>query len=164
MDEGFGMIRRAGATLVLAALLLGCSLQQAASRQDPVNPHLLQGVAHERKGEWAPAMQEYALAAQTDPRGNFYLGNLLFQHNKLDEAEQEYRTALRTLHNDPALLNNLAWLLYTRKDKLEEAEQLAALAVKLSGPEHFVEYWDTLEQIRQIREPERSPGSAPAAK
>lgn len=162
MHKALKLARRGVAALSCAALLFGCSVPDAFSGRDPLNnnEHLRLGIAYERKGEWTLAMREYTLATQTDPLGNFYMGNLLFQQNKLEAAEQEYRIALRSMRTDPALLNNLAWLLYTRKENLEEAEELAALAIKLAGPEHFADYWDTLEQIRQLKDEQAAPAAA----
>ena len=141
-------------TGLLVFVLVGCSVQKSVVQQEPLTgrEHLALGVAYERQGEWDLALQEYAQAAESDPRGNFYMGNLLFQQNRLGDAEDAYRSAMERMRSDPDLFNNLAWLLYTRRDKLEEAEELAGLAVRLGGAERVDEYRDTLEQIRQARE------------
>ncbi len=143
---------RACVFLLCGCLLFGCVPQKTVQAEVAVQDHLSLGVAYERRGEWDMAMREYALAAETDPRGSFYLGNLLFQQNDLDAAEEEYRKAMQQMRSDPDLFNNLAWLLYTKQDNLDEAEELANVAVQLGGAERDVEYRDTLEQIRQLRE------------
>ena len=137
--------------LLCGMLLFGCVPRKVVHTEVAVQDHLGLGVTYERQGDWDSAMREYALASATDPRGSFYLGNLLFQRNELDRAEQEYRKAMQHMQSDSDLFNNLAWLLYTKQDNLEEAEELANVAVQLGGSERFSEYWDTLEQIRLLR-------------
>ena len=145
------LVLRVFVLLLCGMLLFGCVPRKAVHAGTAVQDHLGLGVAYERQGDWGSAMREYALASATDPRGSFYLGNLLFQQNELDSAEQEYRKAMQHMRSDPDLFNNLAWLLYTKQDNLDEAEKLANVAVQLGGSERFAEYWDTLEQIRLLR-------------
>ena len=48
--------------------------------------------------------------------------------------------------------NNLAWLYYTKKENLDEAESLAAKAIELN-PEKRDVYQDTLDKIRESKSP-----------
>ena len=132
----------------------GCSGKMSVLRQDTLSAqeHVNLGIAYEHKGDWDLALKEYDLAAQQDPKGHFYKGNLLFQQNRLADAEAAYRRALKAMPDEAYLYNNLAWLLLTSNSRLEEAEELAELAVKRSSQEQFAEFWDTLSQIRLRRE------------
>ena len=132
----------------------GCSGKVPVLRQDTLSAqeHVNLGIAYEHKGDWDLALKEYDLAAQQDPKGYFYKGNLLFQQNRLADAEVAYRRALKAMPDEAYLYNNLAWLLLTSNSRLEEAEELAELAVKRSSQEQFAEFWDTLSQIRLRRE------------
>ena len=49
------------------------------------------------------------------------------------------------------LYNNLAWLYYTRKENLDQAEKLAQKAIGLNPAKEKI-YRDTLEKIREIKE------------
>ncbi len=139
---------------VLAALCLwaaGCSLPRIAVHDDPLSPaeHLQLGQAYEAKGEAEAAAREYELAARRLPAARLYLGNVRFGQGRLDQAEAAYREVIRTAPDNAEAYNNLAWLLYTRQEKLDEAEELAAKAVALEPGR--AAFRDTLEQVRRAR-------------
>ncbi|MBI3592061.1 MAG: tetratricopeptide repeat protein [Nitrospirae bacterium] len=132
-------------------LLTGCSLPRIIVLDDPLSPeeHINLGVAYERKGETDNAVEEYKKASKNLPLAYLYLGNIHMQMNKLDEAEAYYKKAVR---KDPGLAdayNNLAWLYYTKKEKLEEAESLALKALELNPSSE--RYLDTLNKIRELK-------------
>jgi len=77
---------------------------------------------------------------------------VLFGMGKPGDAEGEYRAALKQLPDNAEVLNNLAWLLCTQKKSLEEAETLAARAVRLEPKREA--FADTLKAIRALRGPQ----------
>jgi len=78
------------------------------------------------------------------------MGNIYFQKNELDEAERYYRKAIKKDSKNADAYNNLAWLYYTKKENLDEAEVLALKAIELN-PLKKETYQDTLEKIRGVR-------------
>jgi len=46
--------------------------------------------------------------------------------------------------------NNLAWLYYTKRENLDEAESLAMKAMELNPSKENI-YGDTLEKIRELK-------------
>lgn len=143
-------------TAALIAFCLGlaaCSLPRITVLGDPLTAeeHLQLGLAYERDGELGLAEREYEEAANELPEARYYLGNLAFAREDWDEAERQYEKAVRGLPKDPRPRNNLAWLLYTRGEELDRAEELARQAVALASDAERAEYADTLEKIRQAR-------------
>lgn len=142
--------------LLLALLLTGCALPRIGIYEDPLSgpEHLELGRAYEQKGELDLARREYAEAVRDDvPQAHLYLANLLFQKGETEEAEGHYRKAIRALpeaESAPAR-NNLAWLLLTRGERLDEAERLAEEAVRLADDAHRQSFEDTLKQVRDAR-------------
>ena len=142
--------------LLLTLLLTGCALPRIGIYQDPLSgpEHLELGRAYEQKGELDLARREYAEAVRDDvPQAHLFLANLLFQKGEIEEAESHYRKAIRTLpeaESAPAR-NNLAWLLLTRGERLEEAQRLAEEAVRLADDAHRQSFEDTLNQIKAAR-------------
>jgi tetratricopeptide (TPR) repeat protein len=145
---------RIPAVLLLAASLGagGCTLPQVVVLRDPLTAeeHLNLGVAYEKKGEFAGAIREYNLALKKIPLANLYLGNVYFQKGDLGLAETHYRRAIREEPGHADAYNNLAWLYYTKKENLGEAEELARKALELN-PEKQAVYGDTLEKIREAK-------------
>ena len=131
----------------------GCTLPKIMVLKDPLTPeeHLDLGVAYEKKGELDGAIKEYNLAAKKIPLANLFLGNVYFQKGDLGLAETYYRRAIQKEPGHADAYNNLAWLYYTKKEKLEEAEKLSLKAMELN-PEKNPIYRDTLEKIRKLRE------------
>lgn len=136
---------------VCLALLGGCALPHIVIHDDPLTPkeHLKLGMAYEAKGETSRADAEYRLAVRQEPLAHLYLGNLLFGQGKLGDAEDEYRAAQKALPENAEVLNNLAWLLHTRKKAPAEAEALAERAVSLEPSRPA--FGDTLRAIRAAR-------------
>lgn len=134
-------------------LFFSCSMPRIILLDDPLSPeeHLNLGVAYERKAEYDSAVKEYKKASRQITLAYVYIGNIFFQKGEFEEAEKAYRKAI---DKDPLLAdayNNLAWLYYTRKEKLTEAESLATKALELN-PNSEV-YLDTLDRIKEVRKP-----------
>lgn len=149
-----GLNRIHGLLLVVFSLfvLSGCSLPRVVVLNDPLTPeeHLNLGVAYEKQGELDGAIKEYRLASKKLPAGYLYLGNVYFQRGKLREAERYYRKAMKEDPRSADARNNLAWLYYTKGEKLDEAESLALEAIELDPSKGDI-YRDTLERIRQLK-------------
>ncbi|MDR3640715.1 MAG: tetratricopeptide repeat protein [Humidesulfovibrio sp.] len=139
------------AGLLVAALCAGCALPKIAIYDDPLTAeeHLKLGMAYEAGKEPERAAEEYRHAARKLPLAHLYLGNTYFGLERYADAEDEYRAAVRLLPGNAEALNNLAWLLYTREKPLEEAESLAARAVRLEPDRRA--FQDTLAAIRARR-------------
>lgn len=131
---------------------LGCSLPKIIVLKDPLTPeeHLHLGVAYERKGELDHAIKEYKLASRKLPGAHLYLGNVYFQKNEYDEAEEYYRKAIEKDPKNADAYNNLAWLYYTKRENLGEAESLALKALELNPSKENI-YRDTLEKVMEFK-------------
>jgi tetratricopeptide (TPR) repeat protein len=131
---------------------LGCSFPRIIVLRDPLTPeeHLNLGVTYEQQGDFDNAIKEYHRAAKNLPRANLYLGNVHFQKKEWKEAENFYRKAIEAEPDNADARNNLAWLYYTRKEKLDQAERLAQKAMELNPAKGDV-YRDTLEKIRELK-------------
>jgi tetratricopeptide (TPR) repeat protein len=139
------------ALLVLAlCAFLSCTLPKIAILHDPLTPeeHINLGVSYEKKGELDAALEQYQAASKKLAVAHLYTGNIYFQKNDATSAEQAYIRAIEKT-NDARAYNNLAWLYYTRGERLQEAERLARTAVALS-PEAG-DFRDTLEKIIERR-------------
>ncbi|MEG2140054.1 MAG: hypothetical protein RRY20_04635 [Bilophila sp.] len=136
-------------------LLAGCFLQAFKQPKAPpaYEQNLQLGAVFEERGEWSRAEQEYSAAAQTTDKGNLALAKLYAQRGKLAQSETYFRLAMRTIRDDPNLYNGLAHILLERKKNLEEAEELAQLAVKIGNQDTFEASWDLLNSIREARQP-----------
>jgi tetratricopeptide (TPR) repeat protein len=133
-------------------LFSGCSSLRVIVLKDPLTPeeHLNLGVAYERNNELDHAIKEYKLASKKIPIANLYLGNAHFQKNELQRAEAYYKRAIKKEPQNGDAYNNLAWLYYTRRENLSEAERLALKAIELNPSKEHI-YRDTLEKIRELR-------------
>jgi tetratricopeptide (TPR) repeat protein len=138
----------------LCALLFlsGCGLPKIIILKDPLTPeeHLNLGVAYEIQGELDAAMKEYKLAAKKLPSAYLYIGNVHFQKEEWEEAERNYRKAIRKEPQNSDAANNLAWLYYTQGKSLDQAESLARKAIELNPAKEEI-YRDTLEKILQAK-------------
>jgi tetratricopeptide (TPR) repeat protein len=144
--------------LLLSALCLllsatACSFPRVIILKDPLTPeeHLTLGVTYEQQGDFDNAIKEYSLAAKKLPGAFLYLGNAHFQKKEWKKAEDYYRLAIEKDPDNADAHNNLAWLYYTRREKLDEAETLARKALQLNPGKGDI-YRDTLEKIREAKE------------
>ena len=130
----------------------GCSLPRLIILKDPLTPeeHVNLGVTYEKQGDFDNAIREYEFAAKKLPSAYLYLGNAYFQKKDWKRAEKAYQGAIQKDPNHADAFNNLAWLYYTRKENLDEAERLAQKALDLN-PAKEDTYRDTLEKIREIK-------------
>ncbi|MDI7261639.1 MAG: tetratricopeptide repeat protein [Thermodesulfobacteriota bacterium] len=120
--------------------------------KDSLTPeeHLNLGVAYERNSELDPAIKEYKLASRKLPIAYLFLGNAHFQKNEFPKAKTYYKKAIRKEPKNADAYNNLAWLYYTKRENLEEAETLAIKAIELNPAKENI-YRDTLEKIRELK-------------
>jgi len=138
--------------VICSVLPAGCSLPRIIVLDDPLSPeeHLNLGVAYERNGELESAIKEYEAASKQLPMAYLYLGNVYFQKQELDEAERYYRKAIDKDPGNADACNNLAWLYFTRRVNLGEAEELVLKALTLN-PSKKELYQDTLDRIRALK-------------
>ena len=143
------IILLAACSLLLAG---GCVMPKIIILDDPLSPeeHITLGVVYEKKGEIDHALKEYKLASKKLPLAYLYMGNVYFQKNEFDEAESAYKTAIKKNPDHSDAYNNLAWLYYTKKENLTEAEELALKAIELN-PSKKELYQDTLDKIRGVK-------------
>ncbi len=130
----------------------GCASFKIVVLKDPLTPeeHLNLGVAYERKGELDHAIKEYLMASKKLPIAYLYLGNAHFQKNEFSKAEKYYKKAIRREPKHADAYNNLAWLYYTKGQRLDEGEQLTLKALELNPAKEEI-YKDTLEKIRELK-------------
>jgi tetratricopeptide (TPR) repeat protein len=138
--------------ILIFEFLSSCSLPRIVILDDPLSPeeHVNLGVAYEKQGEIDNALREYRLASKKHPLAYLYMGNIYFQKNDLDEAESAYKKAIKKDSQNADAHNNLAWLYYTKKENLGEAEELALKAIELN-PSKKELYQDTLDKIRGVK-------------
>lgn len=137
---------------LLALCLCSCAIPRIIVLDDPLSPeeHLNLGVTYENQGELENALKEYKAASKKVPLAYLYMGNVYFQKKEYEEAEFYYK---KTIKKDPVnadACNNLAWLYYTERIRLDEAERLALKALELNPSKKEI-YLDTLEKIRSLR-------------
>ncbi|MGD0884253.1 MAG: tetratricopeptide repeat protein [Thermodesulfovibrionales bacterium] len=133
-------------------LVAGCALPRIIVLDDPLSPeeHINLGVAYENKGEFDSAIKEYEMASKSLPLAYLYLGNVSFQTNEFEKAERYYRKAITKDQQNADAYNNLAWLYYTKKERLDEAETLAKKAGQLNPAKSGI-YEDTLKKIQALK-------------
>ena len=160
MNKTIRILRRTSdlsLTLCLALCLtwglVGCAIPRMTMQQDPLSPaeHLKLGLAYESGGDLPGALREYQAAMDQEPLAYLYAGNVLFSLERMEEAEKAYDQAIIALPLNPEPRNNLAWLLYTQRQRLDKAEALAVEALRLSPPDRKAEFMDTLKRIQQAR-------------
>ncbi len=139
-------------TLLFCLLSLGCALPRIIVLDDPLSPgeHLNLGVAYEKKGEWDSSIAEYKAASDKIPIAYTYLGNVYFQKGDFKKAEEYYKKSIERDPADGDAYNNLAWLYYTKKENLGEAEGLALKALEVTPSKKDL-YQDTLDKIRELK-------------
>ena len=133
--------------------LCSCHFPKIFVLEDPLTPqeHLNLGVAYERSGDFDSAIKEYEKASRKLPEAYFYLGNAYFQKNELKQAEVFYKKAIHYDSHNADAYNNLAWLYYVKREKLDEAETYALKAIELN-PKREDTYRHTLENIRRVKD------------
>lgn len=141
--KAFGLI------FVLCALC-SCSLPHIAILHDPLTPeeHVNLGLSYEKNREFDAALREYRTASSKLPIAYLYMGNVEFQKNEFEKAENWYKKAIDKARS-PYAFNNLAWLYYSTNKNLGQAEELAKKAIEMS-PES-TEFHDTLIKIQEKR-------------
>ena len=146
------ILNRCLLSTVCCMLFVACSLPKIIILDDPLSPeeHINLGVAYEKQGEIDNALKEYKLASKKLPLAYLYMGNIYFQKNDFDEAESAYRKAIKKDSQNADAHNNLAWLYYTKKENLDEAEELALKAIELNPLKKEI-YQDTLVKIRGLK-------------
>ncbi|GFM36571.1 tetratricopeptide repeat protein [Desulfovibrio psychrotolerans] len=139
--------------LCLTLGLTACAMPRITMHQDPLSPaeHLKLGLAYESGGNLPEALREYQAAMRNEPLAHLYTGNVLFALGRMEEAEKAYVNAIVSLPLNPEPRNNLAWLLYIQRQRLDQAEALAVEALRLSPPDREAEFLDTLQRIQEAR-------------
>jgi tetratricopeptide (TPR) repeat protein len=146
------MIRIGLLMLPLVVITAGCAMPRVIIYDDPLSSeeHLKLGMAYEKDREFDNAISEYKTAAKRLPIAYFYLGNVYFQKNELDQAERYYKKAIRKEPYNADAYNNLAWLYYVKEENIDKAENLALKAMALDPSKRDV-YMDTLEKVRKLK-------------
>jgi len=138
--------------MFVSVCLTACSLPRIVILDDPLSPeeHLNLGVTYENNGELDNALEEYKKASKTLPRAYICMGNIYFQKTEFDRAEKYYKKAIKHDPEASDAYNNLAWLYYTERKNLDEAEELVLRALQLNPSKQDI-YHDTLEKIRELK-------------
>ena len=136
---------------IYCLLLFGCALPRIIVLDDPLSPeeHLNLGVAYEQNKELDSALKEYEKASKKLTIAYLYMGNIYFLKNEYSEAESFYRKVIDEDPKNADAYNNLAWLYYTMRENLDEAEDMALKAIELN-PLKKDFYQDTIDKIREI--------------
>ncbi|MBM4147735.1 MAG: hypothetical protein FJ224_01630 [Lentisphaerae bacterium] len=126
------------------------------ARPDSAAAHYGLAYVLDRTARSAEALEHYRAAALIDPANAVYqagLGDSAYRLRRAGEAAAAYRSALAAKPGDPAVLNNLAWLLASVSDSsvrdIPEALRLALHACETTQwrSAHVVE---TLARIRLV--------------
>ncbi len=161
------MCRRAGGVW-LAAALAAISLARAEPQSPPQKTPaagmdaLLTGRDLLNRGRWIEAVRFYRVAlksAQESSEARFGLATALTQIERFTEAMPLLEALLREYPDNPAVLNNLAWILAKADDPgLRDPPRALRLArdAVLAGASDF-NIWNTLaEAYLANRQPQRA--------
>lgn len=137
---------------IIYIFIISCSFPRFVLLKDPLTPeeHLNLGVTYEKDGNFEYAIKEYKKALPYIPLALLYIGNVYFNKREYNLAEKYYREAIKKDPMNADAYNNLAWLYYTKRENLEEAEALVINAIKLNEKNKDI-YYDTLKKIREIK-------------
>lgn len=140
-------------TVCCLLFFCGCSFPRIIILDDPLSPeeHLNLGVAYERNGEFDNALKEYEEASPKLPIAHLYMGNIFFLKKEYKKAEHSYKKMIAEDPRNADAHNNLAWLYYSLRLNLRDAEALARRAMELN-PEKKDIYEDTVLKIRAVSE------------
>jgi tetratricopeptide (TPR) repeat protein len=138
-------------TIICCLLMFACAFPRIIVLDDPLNPeeHLNLGVTYEQNKEFDSALKEYEKASKKLPVAYLYMGNIYFTKNEYTAAEVYYKKVIDKDPKNADAYNNLAWLYYTKKENLEDAEALALKAIELNPLKKDI-YQDTIDKIREI--------------
>lgn len=141
--------------MVVPVLISACSMPKIVVLNDPLTAeeHLQLGLSYEKKGLLDEAIRHYEEASKNDARGFLFIGNLYLNQGKHEQAEENYRRAIKKNNKLADAYNNLAWLYYIKGERLDEAEDLIRKAMELEkGNQDKVKiYEDTLDKINKIK-------------
>ena len=129
-----------------------CTIPRIIVLDDPLSAeeHLNLGVTYEKQGDFDNALKEYNEASKKLPLAYLYMGNVYFQKKGYEEAEVHYKKAIKKDPENADAYNNLAWLYYTKREKLDEAERLVLKAIEINPSKKEI-YMDTLEKIKGLK-------------
>ncbi len=142
--------------LALAAAVVACAgCSHLVLLHDPLtaSEHNDLGVAYESAGRLDLARREYKKSLRLAPRQSrtwVNLGNVEAARNRWPAAESCFRRALRDSSSNHDAMNNLAFALFQRRRRLDEALSLAERAAAAGGERDSI-YRATLEEIRAAR-------------
>ncbi|MEW6054698.1 MAG: tetratricopeptide repeat protein [Nitrospirota bacterium] len=133
-------------------IISACALPRIVVLDDPLSPEerLNLGVTYEHKGELENALKEYETASRKLPVAYLYMGNIYFMKHDYEQAEKYYKKAITKIPGIADSYNNLAWLYYVKRERLDEAERLSLKAIEMNPSKKDI-YQDTLEKIRAAR-------------
>lgn len=110
-------------------------------------------------------LTEEVKAKPSDPRLRMSLGIILFEQGQEKKGIDQLKLAVHMASTDPELLNGLAWVLVTAKDKdLREPHLALALAQRAVSISPSPPIWDTLAEAYFVnRQPRLALAAARAA-
>lgn len=130
--------------LLTAALAAGCAHSPSLTAHDErltAEDRARLGASDELQGQLDDAQKQYEAAVVKNPscvEGWLALGDIAFQKGKWNQAEHDYRRALKTQPFYPGACNNLALIDLARDRNLKEAERLLRGALQRPGPAPYV--------------------------
>jgi Tfp pilus assembly protein PilF len=134
-------------TLAIGTLLSACSLPKVVVLHDPLSAdeHVRLGAAFRDQGKHDLARDQFRAAVERDKKHAkawALLGEAAFFLEELPEAEKAYGRAIDLDKENGDLYNNLAWVLVSRGERLDEAGALVDKAIGAT-PSHRPYYLDT---------------------